>query len=130
MGLVVVDEGHCEPAPYWREAVRLFDCPRVLCSATPYRNDLKTFDVNFDHAYSLSHGEAVRSGFVRELKVVPRARCGDLGAFVRDLVAFYDGEFANRPNGAVDPRVIDHVAGALLRTSDVSAVEVDRGKSA
>lgn len=31
---------------------------------------------------------------------------------------------------AFDPRVIDHVAGALLRTSDVSAVEVDRGKSA
>ncbi len=31
---------------------------------------------------------------------------------------------------AFDPRVIDVVTGALLRTSDVSAVEVDRGKSA
>lgn len=31
---------------------------------------------------------------------------------------------------AFDPRVIDVVGGALLRTSDVSAVEVDRGKSA
>jgi hypothetical protein len=30
---------------------------------------------------------------------------------------------------AFDPRVIDVVSGALLRT-DVSAVEVDRGKSA
>ncbi|WP_284534476.1 esterase/lipase family protein [Nocardioides sp. T2.26MG-1] len=31
---------------------------------------------------------------------------------------------------AFDPRVIDVVGDALLRTSDVSAVEVDRGKSA
>lgn len=31
---------------------------------------------------------------------------------------------------AFDPRVIDVVTGALLRTSDVSVVEVDRGKSA
>ena len=31
---------------------------------------------------------------------------------------------------AFDPRVIDLVSGALLRSSDASAVEVDRGKSA
>ena len=69
MRLVIVDEGHCEPAPHWREALRSIPVPRVIFTATPFRNDLKLFDIDFDHAYSLTHGEAVDGKFLRELRV-------------------------------------------------------------
>jgi len=41
LGLVVVDEGHYEPARSWSEAVRQLERPTVLFTATPYRNDVK-----------------------------------------------------------------------------------------
>ncbi len=44
-GLVLIDEGHREPAPAWARAIRRFNCPRILFSATPYRNDLRLFDI-------------------------------------------------------------------------------------
>src|SRR5262249_45679985 len=37
--LLIFDEGHYEPAISWRHAVRSFDCPRVIFTATPFRND-------------------------------------------------------------------------------------------
>jgi superfamily II DNA or RNA helicase len=57
--LVVVDEGHYEPAPTWAEAVRGLARPAVLFTATPYRNDLKYFNVDpHRHSYQYSHAEA------------------------------------------------------------------------
>ena len=43
--LVIVDEGHYEPAVSWSRGVREFNLPTVLLSATPYRNDYKSFRV-------------------------------------------------------------------------------------
>jgi superfamily II DNA or RNA helicase len=37
--LVIVDEGHHEPAFSWAQAVRTLKKPTVVFSATPYRND-------------------------------------------------------------------------------------------
>jgi hypothetical protein len=44
--LVLVDEGHYEPAVSWSKGVRDLNRPTVLLSATPYRNDFKSFRVN------------------------------------------------------------------------------------
>jgi hypothetical protein len=104
--LVVIDEGHCEPAPCWREAVRAFDKPRILCTATPYRNDLKIFDLDFDHAFCLTHGDAVSDGILRELEVVDRAVCTDVAAFVTDVLDFYDTRFGAGAGGGDPPRSI------------------------
>jgi superfamily II DNA or RNA helicase len=40
--LVIVDEGHREPAPKWAQAVRGLGRPTLLLTATPYRNDRDT----------------------------------------------------------------------------------------
>jgi len=48
--LLVIDEGHCEPAPQWRQVLRTVSKPTVLFTATPYRNDLKTFNIDYDYA--------------------------------------------------------------------------------
>jgi superfamily II DNA or RNA helicase len=49
--LVLFDEGHHEPALRWSETVRKIYKPRIIFTATPFRNDLKLFDVDLQHAY-------------------------------------------------------------------------------
>jgi superfamily II DNA or RNA helicase len=71
--LGLVDEGHREPAPRWAEAVRELECPTVLFTATPYRNDLQLFDVNRDYFYSYTFGEAVEDRIVREVEFIDGA---------------------------------------------------------
>ena len=65
--LVLVDEGHREPAPRWAEAVRELDSPTVLFTATPYRNDLQLFDIDPTHTYSFTFGEALDAHIVRDV---------------------------------------------------------------
>ena len=67
--LVVVDEGHYEPALAWAKAVRGLARPTVLFTATPYRNDLKYFDVDrHRHTYQYSHGQAEADHYLRGVK--------------------------------------------------------------
>lgn len=107
--LVLVDEGHYEPAPNWQQAIRGLKCPKVLFTATPYRNDLKVFDVDFAHTFGLSHAEAVDDRFLRRLHVVDRpGHENDPRAFVRDVLDFYDRTFPTAAGQKPDerPRVI------------------------
>jgi hypothetical protein len=48
--LIIVDEGHYEPAVSWSRGVRDFNLPTILLSATPYRNDYKSFRVRGRYA--------------------------------------------------------------------------------
>jgi len=68
--LALVDEGHREPAPRWAEAVRDLECPTVLFTATPYRNDLQLFDISRDYFYSYTFGEALEHHIVREVEFI------------------------------------------------------------
>lgn len=58
--LVIVDEGHYEPAISWSRGVREFNLPTLLLSATPYRNDYKSFRVRgrylFNFPYAANKG--------------------------------------------------------------------------
>lgn len=119
VGLVIVDEGHREPAPNWARAIRRFRRPTILFTATPYRNDLRLFSVGSelpsvprvltrpdgtttaDHGpyrFVFSYGEARRLGVIRNVRFIspmPRADWqgrGDKSAdhFARALLEFYD----------------------------------------
>ena len=69
LGLVIVDEGHYEPALRWSEAVRGLGQPTVLLTATPYRNDLKYFNVSGDeYTYQYSHQEAEDERYLRSVE--------------------------------------------------------------
>lgn len=57
--LVIVDEGHYEPAYIWSQCIRQLARPTVLFSATPYRNDFKYFAVKGNFAFNLSYREAI-----------------------------------------------------------------------
>lgn len=92
ISFIVVDEGHYEPAPDWAEAVRDLAKPTVLFTATPYRNDLKLFDIDEDFIFTLTYHEAVKKAFVRTVRF-QHATASTADAFVDDLLAFFHGDF-------------------------------------
>jgi Type III restriction enzyme, res subunit len=63
--LVVVDEGHYEPAISWSRAIRDADLPTILFSATPYRNDYKSFRVRGRFVFNQPIQEALAEKVIR-----------------------------------------------------------------
>jgi superfamily II DNA or RNA helicase len=69
--LVIVDEGHYEPAYSWSQAVRAIGKPTIIFSATPYRNDYKYFQIVGNYVFNLPWEEAVRERLIREARFEP-----------------------------------------------------------
>lgn len=67
--LVIVDEGHYEPAMSWAQAVRALGRPTLIFSATPYRNDYKYFNINGNFVFNLPWQEAVDRQLVRDVQM-------------------------------------------------------------
>jgi len=117
--LVLVDEGHYEPALSWSLALRKIHAPRILFTATPYRNDLKAFDVDLQFAYHFTLKKATAQNFIRRIIPIPRTSLRDPRKFVEDVLKFYDEEVhAHWPDGRVIIRCdnvtsIDHMAQVM-----------------
>lgn len=86
IGTILFDEGHREPAPIWAKVVRGFGVPTVLFSATPFRGDLKVFNVDDDHMHFLSFDEAVDQALIRGVKVEERHLAQDTLLFAVQVV--------------------------------------------
>lgn len=106
VSLVLVDEGHREPAVSWARAVRGLRKPTVLFSATPYRNDLKLFAVDSAYRMVYRFHDAVRDHFIRNVSFESRTFGGSPGRFVDELLEFYHGPFQDRAPSVASPRVI------------------------
>lgn len=107
VALVMVDEGHREPARTWADAVRGLGKPTALFTATPYRNDLRFFDVDRTYIFRLSHQEAVESRYIRDLKFREEDIAPGAGSFVDALLGFYHGPYKKlRPSSVPNARVI------------------------
>ncbi|BAB51925.1 DEAD/DEAH box helicase [Mesorhizobium japonicum] len=68
--LIIVDEGHYEPAVSWSHGVRDFNLPTLLLSATPYRNDYKSFRVRGRFLFNYPYAEAVADRIIRPVEVI------------------------------------------------------------
>ena len=68
--LVVVDEGHYEPAVSWSRGVREFNLPTLLLSATPYRNDYKSFRVRGRYLFNFPYEQAIDHRIIRPAEVI------------------------------------------------------------
>jgi hypothetical protein len=69
VSVVVVDEGHYEPALEWGKSVKGLKVKTVLLTATPYRNDLKLFRITDvgRSTHHFTHKRAVDEDIIREL---------------------------------------------------------------
>jgi superfamily II DNA or RNA helicase len=64
--LVIIDEGHAEPSPIWRNLVRGMGAHKIVITATPYRNDLFQFDIDADASYIYTFEKALEDEVLRE----------------------------------------------------------------
>lgn len=62
--LILVDEGHAEPSPVWREIIRQSGALKVVITATPYRNDLFELNVSTENYYVYTFKEAADEGVI------------------------------------------------------------------
>ncbi|MAM59355.1 MAG: type III restriction endonuclease subunit R [Salinicola sp.] len=64
--LIIVDEGHSEPSPVWREIIRQSAAMKVVVTATPYRNDLFELNVSTNHFYVFTFRDAVKDRVIMD----------------------------------------------------------------
>lgn len=64
--LVIIDEGHAEPSPVWRNLVRGMGAHKIVITATPYRNDLFQFDIDAAASYIYTFEKALEDGVLKE----------------------------------------------------------------
>lgn len=70
ISLVIVDEGHYEPAVGWGRSVKELNTKTLLLTATPYRNDLKLFRIinPSESTFHYTHKDAVENKIIRDLR--------------------------------------------------------------
>ncbi|MER9578553.1 DEAD/DEAH box helicase family protein [Mesorhizobium sp. M0400] len=132
--LVIVDEGHYEPAISWSRGVREFNLPTLLLSATPYRNDYKSFRVRGRYLFNFPYRQAVGRRIIRPADIiVPQGDDRPIGreAAIPQFVGILHRELTDRlreaerwfRNGAT-PKVM--VRGDDLETLTLLQTEINR----
>lgn len=132
--LIVVDEGHYEPAISWSHGVRELNIPTVLLSATPYRNDYKSFCVRGRYVFNMPYQEALDRRVIRPVELVmPRMAnvAEDVQPAVSQFVEMLQQELPDRLREAerwfregVVPKVI--VRANDLETLTLLQAEINR----
>jgi superfamily II DNA or RNA helicase len=120
---IIFDEGHYEPSLHWSDTVRGITKPRIVFTATPFRNDLKNFDIDPDHGYVYSFHKAVAQHYVRSVNITDVTPKDPLDAteFVTHIMKFYttySEQKLLRPDARIiircdDASQISHIADAL-----------------
>jgi superfamily II DNA or RNA helicase len=83
--LVIIDEGHAEPSPVWRNLVRNIDAHKIVITATPYRNDLFQFDIDANASYIYTFEKALEDGVLKEPEF-ESIQAVDLSASIRQFL--------------------------------------------
>jgi superfamily II DNA or RNA helicase len=132
--LVIVDEGHYEPAISWSRGVREFNLPTLLLSATPYRNDYKSFRVRGRYLFNFPYRQAVDRRIIRPAEIiVPEGDAGPVArkAAIPQFVSILHRELPERLREAerwfsngVAPKVM--VRGDDLETLTLLQTEINR----
>ncbi|MGJ4891205.1 DEAD/DEAH box helicase [Bradyrhizobium sp. HKCCYLRH3099] len=106
--LVIVDEGHYEPAISWSKGVRDLNKPTILLSATPYRNDYKSFRVRGRFVFNYPHEKATATKVIRPIDFIgaPSNSKSALTAFLRLLDEKLRPVLTNAGRWTKTPKVI------------------------
>jgi len=102
INILLIDEGHYEPAFSWSKTIREFKIPKILFTATPFRNDLKIFNIDLKYTYSYTFFKAVEDKYLRNVEIIEKERTYDPNKFVEDVVQFYNTKYEHN----IDARVI------------------------
>jgi superfamily II DNA or RNA helicase len=97
---IFVDEGHYEPARSWSQTIRGLKTPTVLVTATPYRNDLKLFELDPEALHVTRYDELVGANILRRVGVVEGdpAALVTQEAFVQSVYDIFVEQFGGPPS--------------------------------
>jgi len=93
--MVIFDEGHYEPAFSWSQTIRGFKSKKILFTATPFRNDLKPFDVLDKFIYPYRYADGVKDEYLREVEFKSEDRDKDDDSFLKKVLAHYKFKFGS-----------------------------------
>lgn len=90
--LTLMDEGHYKPAKEWSTKIKDINGPKILFTATPYRNDFRNFEVDMKKSYCLSLQECQDNNILRKVSFENRdtAILEDYEKFVDDVIEIYN----------------------------------------
>jgi hypothetical protein len=118
--LLIVDEGHHEPAYAWAQCVDEINAPTLILTATPYRNDYKYFNLEGNFAFNLSFDEAVKNRLIREVVVQPLPKAAAPATAGRKALR------GNRASAADSDDLSEFVASLLKRVSTYGPISTGR----
>jgi hypothetical protein len=134
VSLVVVDEGHYEPAVEWSKSVKGLKSRTVLLTARPYRNDLKLFRITDTKrsTYHFTHEEAVSKGIIRELCCEKLVSTLDIPSLSKSFAVAWKTAKNNNKLPSLNPRAIvccskdEDIEAAVvqLRSAGLAAIGV------
>ncbi len=134
ISLVIVDEGHYEPAVEWGKSVKGLNTKTVLLTATPYRNDLKLFRIKDPgrSTYHFTHKQAVETEIIRELKFEELDSPTDIPSLSAAFAKKWKNAKRARTLPSKAPRAIICCSGATdieeavthLRKADLNAIGI------
>ena len=116
--LVVVDEGHYEPAVEWGKSVKGLKKLTVLMTATPYRNDLKLFQISDakKSVWQFRHHEAQSRQIIRSLDFESLGPGNDLNGLITNFIAYWKNATKSNSLVSATPR-------AIICCSDAISIE-------
>lgn len=108
INLIIVDEGHYEPAVEWGKSVKQLEKPTVLMTATPYRNDLKLFRISHleESVWQFQHCQAQEQGIIRSLDFYSLDSTDDINKKTTDFYRFWNESVQNKTLASSQPRAI------------------------
>lgn len=91
--LVIFDEAHYEPAYSWSKTIRELEAKKILFTATPFRNDLKPFDISPENIYAYRYEQGINDQYLRsiEFETNPGEKNDDL--FLKKTFKYYKSKF-------------------------------------
>lgn len=103
--MLIIDEGHYEPAKEWSKTIRKIKAPKIIFTATPFRNDFKVFDIDKRYCFVLALIKAQTENYLRKVEFIGRSPLSRKTPkdFINDLLEFYDSKFSGLTE---KPRVI------------------------
>ncbi|MBT7618611.1 MAG: DEAD/DEAH box helicase family protein, partial [Calditrichaeota bacterium] len=126
ISMVLFDEGHYEPAKRWSQIIKQFDCPTAIFTATPYRNDLKSFKISPEHSFIMTMDEAIEKHIVRNIEIENFPQRNKDIDFINDLTNFFEEHNDNETRVLVRCNNAHEIArlGQLLVERGYSAVGI------
>jgi hypothetical protein len=108
ISLVLVDEGHYEPAVEWGKSVKGLNRRTILLTATPYRNDLKLFRITDPQRSTnhFTHADAVKSGIIRKLRCEELDSTTDIESLSQAFAKAWKEAKRNNSLASANPRAI------------------------